>query len=80
MIHYTAHCLIFSLCLSGWLSSSDDPLGYVDRIDRRIEDLTGLDMSTAEQLQVSMCSDFMYFIGNNIGIMFYFALKQYLQW
>jgi prolyl 4-hydroxylase len=27
-------------------------LGYVDRIDRRIEDVTGLDMSTAEQLQV----------------------------
>ncbi|CAI8053280.1 Prolyl 4-hydroxylase subunit alpha-1, partial [Geodia barretti] len=37
---------------SGWLSSEDDPLGYVDRIDRRIEDFTGLTMSTAEQLQV----------------------------
>ena len=45
-----------SLCplwLSGWLSSEDDPLGYVDRIDRRIEDFTGLTMSTAEQLQVN---------------------------
>ena len=39
--------------LSGWLGSSDDPLGYVDRIDRRIEDFTGLTMETAEQLQVS---------------------------
>ena len=38
---------------SGWLSPEDDPLGYVGRIDQRIEDTTGLDMSTAEQLQVS---------------------------
>ena len=38
---------------SGWLSPEDDPLGYVDRIDRRIEAITGLAMSTAEQLQAS---------------------------
>ena len=37
---------------SGWLSQSDDPLGYVSRIDQRIEDVTGLTMATAEQLQV----------------------------
>ena len=37
---------------SGWLSPNDDPLGYVSRIDQRIEDITGLAMSTAEQLQV----------------------------
>ena len=37
---------------SGWLSPDDDPLGYVQRIDQRIEDITGLTMSTAEQLQV----------------------------
>ena len=37
---------------SGWLSPEDDPLGYVQRIDQRIEDITGLTMSTAEQLQV----------------------------
>ena len=30
----------------------DDPLGYVERVDRRIEDVTGLTMETAEQLQV----------------------------
>ena len=41
---------------SGWLSSSDDPMGYVDRVDQRIEDLTGLTMSTAEQLQVQIYS------------------------
>ena len=38
---------------SGWLSACDDPLGYVSRIDQRIEDTTGLDMTTAEQLQVN---------------------------
>ena len=38
---------------SAWLSSSDDELGYVKRIDQRIEDITNLDMSTAEQLQVT---------------------------
>ena len=37
---------------SAWLSPSDDPLGYVKKIDQRIEDITNLDMSTAEQLQV----------------------------
>lgn len=47
--YYLFYCWI---PYSGWLQSSDDPLGYVDRIDQRIEDLTGLDMSTAEQLQV----------------------------
>lgn len=46
-------CLIvLSLVFSGWLSASDDPLGYVSHIDQRIEDVTGLSMSTAEQLQV----------------------------
>ena len=47
-----SNCTSFSLPCSGWLSSSDDPLGYVDRIDDRIEDFTGLTMETAEQLQV----------------------------
>ncbi|XP_019849479.1 PREDICTED: prolyl 4-hydroxylase subunit alpha-2-like isoform X2 [Amphimedon queenslandica] len=42
----------YRISKSGWLSGSDDPLGYVDRIDQRIEDVTGLTMSTAEQLQV----------------------------
>ena len=37
---------------SAWLSANDDPLGYVKKIDQRIEDITNLDMSTAEQLQV----------------------------
>ena len=41
---------------SAWLSSSDDPLGYVKRIDQRIEDITNLDMGTAEQLQVIVIS------------------------
>ena len=53
--HIMNQLLYVDLCyliFSGWLSSHDDPLGYVDKIDRRIEDTTGLDMSTAEQLQV----------------------------
>ncbi len=37
---------------SGWLSPEDDSLGYVTRIDQRVEDVTGLTMETAEQLQV----------------------------
>ena len=48
------NCIINLLIsiFSGWLSPDDDPLGYVQRIDQRIEDITGLTMSTAEQLQV----------------------------
>ncbi len=37
---------------SGWLSSEDDPMGIVTRVDQRIGDVTGLTMETAEQLQV----------------------------
>lgn len=37
---------------SGWLSTEDDPQGIVAHIDQRIEDVTGLTMTTAEQLQV----------------------------
>ena len=37
---------------SGWLGPADDPLGYIDRIDQHIEDVTGLEMDTAEMLQV----------------------------
>ena len=37
---------------SGWLSPSDDEQGYIRRVDQRIEDFTGLTMTTAEQLQV----------------------------
>lgn len=48
---YNVHVMLGLLC-SGWLSSEDDTLGYVDRIDKRIEYFTGLTMKTAEQLQV----------------------------
>ena len=51
-INATLHVHVAVPLSSGWLSSSDDPLGYVDRIDRRIEDFTGLTMTMAEQLQV----------------------------
>ena len=54
-LNISVHCIMcnmYVLWYSGWLSSGDDPLGYVDRIDHRIEDFTGLTMSTAEQLQV----------------------------
>lgn len=36
---------------SAWLSGYEDPV--VSRINMRIQDLTGLDVSTAEELQVS---------------------------
>lgn len=35
---------------SAWLTGYEDPL--IDRINQRIEDLTGLEMDTAEELQV----------------------------
>lgn len=38
-------------CPSAWLSGYEDPV--VSRINMRIQDLTGLDVSTAEELQVS---------------------------
>ena len=41
------------LLYSGWLSDEIDPLGYVQRINNRLEDATGLTMTTAEDLQVS---------------------------
>ena len=37
---------------SAWLGPEHDDSGIVQRIDKRIEAVTGLDMSTAEQLQV----------------------------
>ena len=49
---FDCYVICFGLSFSGWLSPQDDPLGYVSRIDQRIGDVTGLDMSTAEQLQV----------------------------
>ena len=52
---------------SAWLSPSDDPLGYVQRIDQRIEDITNLDMSTAEQLQVT-CNIHNVFACNTIQV------------
>lgn len=38
-------------CPSAWLSGYEDPV--VSRINMRIQDLTGLDVSTAEELQVA---------------------------
>jgi prolyl 4-hydroxylase len=37
---------------SGWLRSKDDNKGYVKRIDQRISDVTSLDLTTSEPLQV----------------------------
>ncbi|XP_078284770.1 prolyl 4-hydroxylase subunit alpha-1b isoform X2 [Rhinoraja longicauda] len=44
----TAH---YRISKSAWLSGYEDPV--INRINKRIEDLTGLDVSTAEELQVS---------------------------
>lgn len=43
---------LFSVC-SAWLAAYEHPV--VDRINQRIEDLTGLDVKTAEELQVRLC-------------------------
>ncbi|XP_078055574.1 prolyl 4-hydroxylase subunit alpha-1b isoform X1 [Mustelus asterias] len=44
----TAH---YRISKSAWLSGYEDPV--INRINQRIQDLTGLDVSTAEELQVS---------------------------
>ncbi|KAM6964562.1 LOW QUALITY PROTEIN: prolyl 4-hydroxylase subunit alpha-1-like [Tautogolabrus adspersus] len=44
----TAH---YRVSKSAWIRSFEHPL--VDRINQRIEDITGLDLSTAEELQVA---------------------------
>ncbi|XP_065912697.1 prolyl 4-hydroxylase subunit alpha-1-like isoform X1 [Dysidea avara] len=61
----------YRISKSAWLGASDDPLGYVKKIDQRIEDITSLDMSTAEQLQV--CN---YGIGGHYEPHFDFARKE----
>lgn len=38
--------------VSAWLGAFEHPV--VDRINQRIEDITGLDISTAEDLQVTL--------------------------
>ncbi|XP_062509259.1 prolyl 4-hydroxylase subunit alpha-1-like isoform X2 [Corticium candelabrum] len=42
----------YRISKSAWLGQEHDNTGIVERINTRIEALTGLDMSTAEQLQV----------------------------
>ncbi|XP_048472234.1 prolyl 4-hydroxylase subunit alpha-1 isoform X4 [Rhincodon typus] len=44
----TAH---YRISKSAWLSGYEDPV--INRINQRIQDLTGLDVSTAEELQVA---------------------------
>ncbi|XP_072881491.1 prolyl 4-hydroxylase subunit alpha-1b isoform X1 [Hemitrygon akajei] len=44
----TAH---YRISKSAWLSGYEDPV--ISRINKRIEDITGLDVSTAEELQVA---------------------------
>lgn len=41
----------FNFFVSAWLTSYEHPV--IERINQRIEDLTGLEMDTAEELQVS---------------------------
>lgn len=44
------NCSAFLLYSSAWLTGYEDPM--IDKINQRIEDLTGLEMDTAEELQV----------------------------
>lgn len=39
-------------CFSAWLKSDDHPV--VEKINRRIDLMTNLDMNTAEELQVKL--------------------------
>lgn len=52
---YVCSCFVFNRCallpvFSAWLTGYDHPM--IDTINQRIEDLTGLEMDTAEELQV----------------------------
>lgn len=54
-ILYYMFGLFFNRCallpvFSAWLTGYDDPM--IETINQRIEDLTGLEMDTAEELQV----------------------------
>lgn len=55
-MHFRECAFSFSISLlsfllsSAWLTGYEDPL--IDRINQRIEDLTGLEIDTAEELQV----------------------------
>lgn len=53
-VEITLYMVVYMILFyfSGWLSPGDDSLGYVAQIDNRIEAISGLTMSTAEQLQV----------------------------
>uniref|UniRef100_A0A8C5A9I4 Prolyl 4-hydroxylase subunit alpha-1 n=1 Tax=Gadus morhua TaxID=8049 RepID=A0A8C5A9I4_GADMO len=42
---------LYRVSKSAWLTGYDDPL--IDKINQRIEDLTGLEMDTAEEMQVA---------------------------
>lgn len=42
------------LFVSAWLEGEEDPV--IERVNQRIEDLTGLTVKTAELLQVMMCT------------------------
>ncbi len=49
--HTAQHIARLSLlCSSAWLTGYEDPM--IEKINQRIEDLTGLEMDTAEELQV----------------------------
>lgn len=49
--HVSLLFLTSVLCCSAWLTGYEHPV--IDIINQRIEDLTGLEMDTAEELQVS---------------------------
>lgn len=44
------NCSASLLYSSAWLTGYDDPM--IEKINQRIEDITGLEMDTAEELQV----------------------------
>lgn len=56
LLKYVSHAVSFSVSLcsllysSAWLTEYDDPM--IEMINNRIEGVTGLEMDTAEELQV----------------------------
>lgn len=60
---YRANMLLMIFSVSAWLAAYEHPV--VDHINQRIEDITGLDVKTAEELQVVFMRLLMHKTENN---------------
>lgn len=70
--------LLSVFSLSAWLAAYEHPV--VDRINQRIEDITGLDVKTAEELQVVFMRPLMQ-TSKNSSVRFLFTYTfSFLRW